>query len=108
VEAGDLDGACRDLDDAGRQGSLSAPVLRSFGPDFRLAGLLLDAGRRDAVLSYLARCESFWNAKRIARWRDAIRKGERPRMFTGFDPTEPRDERLPDWVSRFLPDEKKE
>jgi len=107
VEAGDLDGACRDLDEAGRQGSLNAPVLRSFGPDFRLAGMLLDAGRRDAVLSYLAQCESFWNAKRVARWRAAIQKGERPRMFTGFDPTEPRDERLPAWVSKFMPDEKK-
>ena len=102
VEAGDLDGACQDLDQAGQQGSLRAPVLRSFGPDFHLAGLLLDAGRRDAVLSYLHSCASFWNPKRIARWQSAIEKGERPRMFTGFDPTEPRDEQGPYWVSKFL------
>lgn len=102
VEGGDLDGACRDLEEAGRQGSHRAPVLRSFGPDFRLAGLLLDAGRRDAVLSYLVQCESFWNPKRIARWRSAIGKGERPRMFTGFDPTEPRDEQWPYGLSKFF------
>jgi tetratricopeptide (TPR) repeat protein len=108
LEAGDLDGACRDLDDAGRQGSGNAPVLRSFGPDFRLAGLLLDAGRRDAVLSYLARCETFWHPQRVARWRSAIQKGERPRMFKGFDPTEPRNEGVPPWLAKFLPGEKKE
>jgi hypothetical protein len=101
IQSGDLDGACQDLEEAGRQGSLSAPVLRSFGPDFRLAGLLLDAGRQDAVLSYLARCESFWNPKRVARWRAEIEKGLRPMMFTGFDPTEPRDEQGPYWVSNF-------
>lgn len=100
VEAGDLDGACRDLEDAGRQGSLKAPVLRSFGPDFQLARMLLDAGRRDAVLSYLARCGTFWNPKRVARWQAAIEKGELPRMSTDFDPTEPRDEQGPYWVSR--------
>lgn len=101
-EAGDLDAACRDLEEAGKQGSLMAPVLRSFGPDFRLAGQLLDAGRRDAVLSYLARCESFWNPKRIARWRQAIEKGERPKMSIGFDPTEPRNEQGPYWMSKFM------
>jgi hypothetical protein len=99
VEAGDLDAACRDLEDADRQGSPRAPVLRSFGPDFRLAAMLLDAGRRDAVLSYLARCGSFWDPKRIARWRSTIEGGGRPLMFTGFDPTEPRDEQGPYWAS---------
>jgi hypothetical protein len=101
VEGGNHDAACRDLEAAGRQGSRRAPVLRSFGPDFRLAGLLLDAGRKDAVLSYLARCETFWNPKRVARWRSAILKGERPLMFTGFDPTEPRDEQGPYWVANL-------
>ena len=102
METGDLDGACRDLEEAGKQGSLMAPVLRSFGPDFRLANRLLEAGRRDAVLSYLGRCATFWNPKRIARWRSAIEKGERPRMFIGFDPTEPRDEQGPYWMSKFM------
>ena len=91
LEAGDVEGACQDLDEAGKQGSPRAPVLRSFGPDFRLAGMLLDAGRRDAVLSYLSRCASFWKLKRIARWRSAIERGERPLMFRGFDQTEPKE-----------------
>lgn len=102
LESGDPDGAARDLEDAGRQGSLEAPVLRSFGPDFVLAALLLEAGRKDAVLAYLARCETFWNPKRCARWRAVIEKGGHPRMSTGFDPAEPRDEQGPYWVDDLL------
>jgi tetratricopeptide (TPR) repeat protein len=88
LEAGDLDSAARELLEAGKQGSAMAPVLRSFGPDFRLARLLLERGKVDPILSYLDRCSTFWKPDRIAKWRKKIEQGERPHMFTGFDPGE--------------------
>ena len=87
-EREDMTTACRELDAAGRQGSAFAPVLRSFGPDFRLARMLLVRGERKAVLSYLERCATFWNPKRISKWRAEIERRGFPLMFTGFDPKE--------------------
>jgi hypothetical protein len=86
--SGDVTGACREIEAAGAQGSANAPVLRSFGPDFRLAGRLLEAHETKAVLAYLDQCATFWNPKRIAKWRAEIEQGGRPAMFTGYDPSE--------------------
>jgi tetratricopeptide (TPR) repeat protein len=92
LEANLVDAAKRELVLAGAQGSANAPILRSFGPDFRLAARLLDRGERTAVLDYLTQCSTFWKEPRVARWRQAILRGERPNMFTGFDPNEHREE----------------
>lgn len=88
LNQGDLDAACRELEAAGRQGLGHAPVLHSFGPDFRLARLLLERGRKEAVLSYLDCCGRFWEQGRIAKWRAEIERGGCPRMFTGYDPSD--------------------
>lgn len=88
LTTGDPDGAKRELEAAGAQGSAHAPVLRSFGPDVRLAQRLLDAGEVEAVVVYLERCATFWNPRRVQRWLDALARGERPRMFTGYDPAD--------------------
>jgi hypothetical protein len=87
---GDRVAALAALTAAGARGSDRAPVLRSFGPDFRLARSLLELGERDAVLAYLTQCATFWDRPRIATWLAAIERGEMPLMNTGFDPTEDR------------------
>lgn len=79
----DEEGACGELAAAGRQGGRDAPTLRSYGPDFRLATLLLERGRKDAVLSYLAWCGEFWKPKRVQAWRREIVEGRLPRMHPG-------------------------
>ena len=73
---------------AGKVGDKTAPVLSSFGPDFHLAWLLLQRGEKKAVLAYLDRCATFWEPKRISRWRAEIQRGDRPRMTQGFDPVD--------------------
>jgi tetratricopeptide (TPR) repeat protein len=85
---GDVGRARSELAIAGEQGRLHAPVLRSFGPDVRLAQRLLEADELDAVRAYLEQCATFWKPDRIRRWLDAIARGERPRLFTGYDPSE--------------------
>jgi hypothetical protein len=83
--------ALAELVTAGAQGSDRAPVLRSFGPDFRLARSLLELGEREAVLAYLSKCATFWRPDRITAWSAAIERGEAPLMNTGFDPSEHRE-----------------
>ncbi len=85
---GDRVAALAALTAAGEQGSDRAPVLRSFGPDFRLARSLLELGERGAVLAYLTQCATFWHRPRVAAWVAAIERGETPFMHRGFDPTE--------------------
>jgi len=86
VESGDVVTARKELRAAGEEGSETAPVLSSFGPDFHLAWLLLVRGEKEAVLAYLDRCAAFWNPRRISRWRALIERGERPQMTQGYDP----------------------
>jgi hypothetical protein len=81
LAAGDRASALGELTAAVAQVSDRAPVLRSFGPDFRLARKLLELGERDAVLEYLSRCATFWDSPHIAN-------GEIPLMSSGFAPTE--------------------
>ncbi len=85
IEAGDVGAAKRELEQAAAQGSEQAPVLRSFGPDFSLAQRLLAIGELEAVRAYLDRCATFWDPARVARWQDALERGERPRMHTGYE-----------------------
>lgn len=85
IEAGDVEAAKRELEQAAAQGSEQAPVLSTFGPDFSLAQRLLAIGEIDAVRAYLDRCATFWDPTRIARWKNALERGERPRMHTGYE-----------------------
>jgi len=87
----DIDLAKRHLLEAGK--TSGGPVLDSFGPDLSLAQQLLDAGESAVVLEYLAQCETFWTMGRpqLAKWEEAIRAGERPRLngfFAGADALE--------------------
>lgn len=88
LASADLPTAREELAAAGAIGSPNAPVLRSFGPDFRLAAQLLERGEKDAVVAYLDRCATFWNPKRIARWKAELAAGERPKVHRGFEPGE--------------------
>ncbi len=78
---GDVIEACAELAAAGAQGSSEAPMLRSHGPDFRLARLLFERDEVGAVLAYLDRCATFWKPTLVASWRDAIARGERIRLY---------------------------
>ncbi len=57
-----------------------APTLNSFGPKWTLAQELLDRGERDAVLEYIAECQTFWKSgsARMKKWDEAIRDGGNP------------------------------
>lgn len=60
-----------------------SPQLNSFGPSFRLAQALLDAGERDAVLAYLESCARFWRLgqRELATWTVALRSGHEPNLL---------------------------
>jgi len=92
VESGDFVTARKELLAAGEEGREDSPVLSSFGPDFHLDFLLLERGDRDTVVAYLDRCATFWNPKRISRWKAEIERGERPRMTQGYDPHDDEDD----------------
>jgi hypothetical protein len=75
-----LDVACSELALAGR--TRGSPQLDSFGPDLDLARSLLDLGRTDAVLDYLAQCKRFWKMDRgaLEQWSRQISSGECPKL----------------------------
>jgi hypothetical protein len=81
LAAGDLAGAATALHEAGLQGSDQAPVLRSYGPDFRLARLLFEHGKITPILAYLDLCAAFWRPAVVSSMRDAIARGEHPRIY---------------------------
>jgi hypothetical protein len=54
--------------------------IDSFGPNMIFAREMLQAGQRDAVLSFLEQCRTFWkdDLGRLDVWEAAIRKGQMP------------------------------
>src|SRR5262249_39057320 len=67
------------------------PVLRSFGPDMKLASDLWDAGARVAVNSYLKECRSLWTSQlpRLDGFIAAAARGEKPNFMTPPSKTPP-------------------
>ena len=68
-----------------------SPQLNSFGPNMRLAAVLLEEGMKDAVLDYLEACKELWECDvttpegkpfagpaRLDAWADEIREGKIP------------------------------
>jgi TonB family protein len=57
-----------------------SPQLNSFGPNMRLAGELIDANERDAVLQYFDLCRSFWKmgGRKLDDWTAVVRGGGKP------------------------------
>ena len=60
----------------------SSPVLRSFGPNMRLAQEFLTRGERMIVFQYFNGCKSFWwfpfRFVQLSRWRSAMHRGQLP------------------------------
>ena len=70
-----------------------SPQLNSFGPNMRLANLLLAKGERDVVIQYFDLCATFWEKRfsQLQAWKDVVLKGEQPKFganlvyhFSGF------------------------
>jgi hypothetical protein len=61
-----------------------SPQLNTFGPDFDLAGRLVDHDRRSVVLVYLESCRLFWTAPSagvvLDAWAEDLRRGGRPNL----------------------------
>ena len=57
-----------------------SPVLGSFGPNMMLAKELLELGERQAVLTYLEMCRTFWKmgGERLDRWTQEVQAGVVP------------------------------
>lgn len=56
-----------------------SPQLGSFGPSLDLAGELLEAGEREAVLEFLELCKGFWRrGETIDLWRSQVISGQIP------------------------------
>jgi hypothetical protein len=86
LKSGDPDTAASYLLKAGK--TPGSPQLDSFGPDMGLANGLLQAGKIDAVKTYLHEIRSFWTMDygAIDAWTAAIDRGERPDMNRAFVP----------------------
>jgi hypothetical protein len=86
VAAGDIARAEQHLLAAGSSAAAlgGSPLLNSAGPDFDLAGRLVDENRRATVLVYLASCRLFWTlptgAALLDAWADDLRGGGRPNL----------------------------
>ena len=70
-----------------------SPQLDSFGPNMRLANLLLAKGERDVVIQYFDLCATFWEGRfsQLQAWKDVVLKGGQPKFganlvyhFSGF------------------------
>lgn len=61
-----------------------SPVLNSFGPNMTLAKELLEAGEKEAVLEYIEKCSSFWEADfgKLKYWAEKIQSGKIPEFGT--------------------------
>lgn len=57
-----------------------SPQLDTFGPNMTLAKELLENGKRDVVLQYLARCKNFWKDDygKLDKWIATVRSGGTP------------------------------
>ncbi len=62
--------------------SNGSPQLDSFGPDLRLANVLLKNGQNEAVIKYLEGVKTFWkmDGGRIDKWIKAINAGHIPKL----------------------------
>ena len=62
--------------------STGSPQLDSFGPDLRLANVLLKIGQNEAVIKYLEGVKTFWkmDGGRIDQWITAINEGLSPKL----------------------------
>ena len=91
LREGDMAAAKRHLVESGK--TPGSPQLNSFGPDFVLAGELLQKGERDVVLEHLDKIAVFWanpdrnpsrsslaleHQKQIEKWKQTIRAGQIP------------------------------
>jgi formylglycine-generating enzyme required for sulfatase activity len=91
LREGDMAAAKRHLVESGK--TPGSPQLNSFGPDFVLAGELLQKGERDVVLEHLDKIAVFWanpdrnpsrsssaleRQKEIEKWKQTIRAGQIP------------------------------
>ena len=80
LRQGDVASAREHLLAAGR--TPGSPQLATFGPNMRLAQLLLERGQKDVVLEYLALCGHFWRIgieKGILdKWSATVQRGETP------------------------------
>lgn len=64
-----------------------SPVLGSFGPDMTLIRELYKRGRKESVLEYLDKIQSFWNDEEyISTWKIMI-KNNCPIQFQFYDTT---------------------
>ncbi len=63
-------------------GTPGSPQLNSFGPDFSLAQKLLDAGKRETVVTFLDQVARFWKGHEttLGEWQAAIRQGGTPKL----------------------------
>ncbi len=78
LRAGDVEQAKTYLLAAGK--TVGSPVLKSFGPNMRLAKDLLDHGERATVIDYLKLCARFWqtNDHRAEQWIHVLEHGGSP------------------------------
>ncbi|MCG7911537.1 MAG: RNA polymerase subunit sigma-24, partial [Candidatus Thiodiazotropha taylori] len=62
--------------------STGSPQLDSFGPDLKLANVLLKKGQREAVAKYLSGVKRFWEMDegRIDSWLKDIEAGKTPKL----------------------------
>ena len=63
-----------------------SPALDSFGPNMTLARELVENGKSDVVLRYLALCKTYWKMDegKLEEWSALIEGGEKP-DFSGYD-----------------------
>jgi hypothetical protein len=78
LKAGDTEGAKQRLAASGA--GRGAPEINSWGPNMIFAREMLEAGQRDAVLSFLEQCRTFWKDDfgKLDVWETAIRDGKMP------------------------------
>ena len=71
LEHGDMDTAKAELLASGD--TRGSPQLNSFGPNMSLAKSLLEKGETECVITYLERCGAFWQLKKLAEKRPALK-----------------------------------